>query len=113
MKESNCYNLEIPLVMEGVYGNSLVSARLNSTYDYVLIASGIGITSIYPYVLELLYQKRSNQTTIRLFWIVRDLNELLWFHNELKFLYENYCDTNQASPVLRVELIVTRNLVFR
>lgn len=111
MKVSND-NLEIPLVMEGVYGNSLVSARLNSTYDYVLIASGIGITSIYPYVLELLYQKRSNQTTIRLFWIVRDLNELLWFHNELKFLYENYCDTNQASPVLRVELIVTRNLVL-
>lgn len=111
MKVSND-NLEIPLVMEGVYGNSLVSARLDPTHDYVLIASGIGITSIYPYVLELLNQQRSNQTTIRLFWIVRDLNELVWFHNELKFLYENYCDTNQTSPILRIELIVTRNLVL-
>lgn len=111
MKVSND-DLEIPLVMEGVYGNSLVATRLTPTHDYVLIASGIGITSIFPYVLELLNHKRSNQTTIRLFWIVRDLNELLWFHNELKFLYENYCDINQASPILRIELIVTRNLVL-
>lgn len=110
MKVSND-QLEIPLVMEGVYGNSIsLSARLNPIHDYVLVASGIGITSIYPYVLELLNQKRSSQTRIRLFWVVRDLNELLWFQNELKFLYENYCDTNQPDPIFRIELIVTRNL---
>lgn len=111
MKTSND-NLEIPLVMEGLYGNSLVSSNLSPTHDYVLIASGIGITSIYPYVLELLSQERFNKTTIRLFWIVRDLNEFLWFQKELMFLYDNYCDTTQTSPILRIELIVTRNLVL-
>lgn len=103
--------LKIPLIMEGAYGNPLaLSSRLNADYDYVLVASGIGITSIYLYVLELLNQKRSEHATIRLFWIVRDLNELAWFHDELKFLYENYCDKDLGNANLRVELIVTQNL---
>ncbi|CUM63820.1 uncharacterized protein PRCAT00001404001 [Priceomyces carsonii] len=101
--------LNIPIIMEGKYGLKpiLADLKIDSSRDYVFVAAGLGISSIYPYLLKLLKNISENDyQKIRLFWIVHNIDVLSWFKKEIRHLTEYFGLTNEKQQ-FKIEIIIT------
>lgn len=81
------------IMIEGPYGLQLPQL-VESKSNIVGIAAGLGISVVYPHLYETLRQVKKNENDYRhkLIWIIRDINYLSWFDNELRWLISKNCD---------------------
>ncbi|ANB13552.1 Fre3p [Sugiyamaella lignohabitans] len=88
------------VLVEGPYGGT---HPLHNYETVVLVAGGVGITSIYPYAAQLRENRDKTQRMVFI-WVMRDYEPLTWFKDQLKYIQED--------PRIEVRLYVTGTSVL-
>ncbi|SCU92731.1 LAMI_0E11782g1_1 [Lachancea mirantina] len=78
-------SVNVRILLEGPYGGDMLPQKVHTERKVVGVAAGLGITAVYAQSLRLINSQKT-QTANRLYWIVRDLRDIDWFSEELKFL---------------------------
>ncbi|KAL6452303.1 CFL1 Probable ferric reductase transmembrane component [Candida maltosa Xu316] len=79
----------IRVAVEGSYGESTPARYADTTF---FIAGGSGIPGIYSEAVDLKKSNPNSRQKVKLIWVVRDYQSLLWFHEELLALKETNID---------------------
>lgn len=101
----------IRVAVEGSYGESTPASRFESS---VFVAGGSGIPGIYSEAYDL--ARRTSKNKIKLYWVIREYDSLLWFLDELHLLKEVGIDTtiyvtkpNLAKNFINIETSLKSN----
>lgn len=87
----------IRLAIEGSYGEATPAFKYDSA---IFVAGGSGVPGVYAEALQAAEALESNTTRkVKLIWVVREYQSLLWFYDELVSLKDSSID---------VEIYVTR-----
>lgn len=84
----NC-SASIRVAIEGSYGESTPAKHADMA---VFIAGGNGIPGIFAEALDI-NRHQELKHTVRLIWVVREYNSLLWFYEELMSLKDTQIET--------------------
>jgi predicted ferric reductase len=91
----SCGAQDMICLVEGPYGHHCPIDR----YDNILLmAGGVGITVIFPY---LKYLASLNVSSIRFIWVVRDEDSMKWFSKDIAEIV--------GSPNVEIEIHVTKS----
>ncbi|ANB10920.1 Fre3p [Sugiyamaella lignohabitans] len=95
LKDKPDQSAQVRVLVEGPYGGR---HPLHHYETVVLIAGGVGITSIYPYAAQLRENKDKAQRMVFI-WVIRNEQPLSWFQDQLRHISED--------PRIEVILFIT------
>ncbi|EDO15899.1 hypothetical protein Kpol_1019p19 [Vanderwaltozyma polyspora DSM 70294] len=89
--KSGSRTVNCKMLIEGPYGASLPTLKV-SRKRCVGVAGGVGVSAVYPHIVELYQKNYSTDLKHKFIWIINDLNFLGWFGEDLDWLISKSCE---------------------